>query len=433
MEEAMRHEAYHDSLTSLPNRILFNDRLVTAIAKANRDKIMIAVMFLDLDRFKNVNDTLGHTVGDMLLQSIAGLLRDCLRESDTVSRLGGDEYTILLSHINEEADALNVAQKILSAVNQKWVLDGHRLHLTTSIGISFYPNDGNDAETLIRKADTAMYHVKAMGGNAFRVYDLSLDEGSTEQERLESDLCVALENDELEICYQPQVDILSKRVSGVEALLRWNHPELGQLQPKQFIHLAEKTGLIVPIGEWVLRMACHQAKAWENNGFPSLHIAVNVSAVQLQQHDFVDVVESVLNKTSFAPELLKLEITESVALQNLDTIVHKLTKLTDMGVRFAIDDFGMGYSSLNYLKRLPIQTIKIDRSFMNDLTRIEEDASIVTAVIAMAKSLNFDTIAEGVETQEQMNFLNNCRCDKMQGFLFSHPLPAKEVEKLFLQ
>jgi len=433
MEEAIRHQAYHDSLTSLPNRILFNDRLVTAIAKAHRDKLKLAVMFLDLDRFKNINDTLGHTVGDMLLQSIAGLLRDCLRESDTVARLGGDEYTILLSQINDETDALSVAQKILSAVNQKWVLDGHRLHLTTSIGISIYPNDGSEAETLIRKADTAMYHVKAMGGNAFRVYDSSLDEGSTEQARLESDLRVALENGELQICYQPQVDILSKRVTGVEALLRWNHPELGLLQPKQFIHLAEKTGLIVPIGEWVLRMACLQAKAWDNNGFASLHIAVNVSAVQLQQHDFVDVVENVLKKTSFAPELLKLEITESVALQNLDAIVPKLTKLTDMGVRFAIDDFGMGYSSLNYLKRLPIQTIKIDRSFMNDLTRMEEDASIVTAVIAMAKSLNLDTIAEGVETEEQMNFLNNCHCDKMQGFLFSHPLPAKEVEKLFLQ
>ncbi len=430
MEEAIRHQAYHDPLTSLPNRVLFNDRLVNAISLAHREKKKLAVMFLDLDRFKNINDSLGHAVGDMLLQNIAGLIKGCLRECDTVARMGGDEYTILVSQMYREEDALRIAQKILTAVNQKWMLDGHRFYLTTSIGISIYPNDGLDAETLIRKADTAMYYVKAMGGNTIKLYDTSLDVGMAEQMRLENDLCVAIENNEMHVCYQPQLDMATKKIAGVEALIRWSHPTLGQLYPKQFIHLAEKTGLIVPIGEWVLRMACTEAKKWQSMGAPSLNLAVNVSAIQLHQPDFVEMVENILKKTMFAAQCLKLEITESAALQNLDAIVPKLKKLTEIGVRFAIDDFGMGYSSLNYLKRLPVQAIKIDRSFMRELAKNSEDASIVTAVIAMAKSLNLDTIAEGVETEEQMSFLSKCRCDQMQGYLFSHPLPPQKIAAL---
>jgi diguanylate cyclase (GGDEF)-like protein len=430
MEEAMRHAALHDPLTSLPNRVLFSDRVDMAISKAGREKAMAAVMFLDLDRFKNVNDAFGHNVGDMLLQSAAGVLRGCLRDSDSVARLGGDEFTILLSSINHQEDAIKVARKILSAVNQKWNLAGHNLHLTTSVGISLYPDDGVDSETLIRKADTAMYSAKAHGGNTMRLYAPFMDAGNAEQMRIENDLRMALDKEELFILYQPQFDMLTRRISGVEALLRWNHPKLGIILPDDFIPIAEKTGLIVRIGEWVLKTSCVQAGKWHDKGYSLLHLAVNVSGIQLKENDFADMVEGVLKQTSFESSRLKLEITESVALQNLEAIVPKLTRLTDLGVQFAIDDFGMGYSSLNYLKRLPIQTIKIDRSFMRDLAKGEEDASIVTAIIAMAKSLKLDTVAEGVETSEQMVFLNKCHCDKMQGFLYSQPLYPGAFESL---
>ncbi len=430
MEEAIRHQAYHDPLTSLPNRILFNGRLSSAITKAQLDRTKLAVLFLDLDSFKNINDTRGHNTGDMVLQSIAGLLQGCLRESDTVARLGGDEYTVLLPHINHDEDAVMVAQKILAAVNQKWMLDGYRLSLTTSIGISIYPTDGRDAETLLRKADAAMYHVKELGGNAIRLYDPSLDAGSAELMQLESDLRTALENGELHIYYQPQVDMSTWMVSGVEALIRWNHPERGLLSPKQFVPLAEKTGLIVPIGEWVLRMACHEVKRWQDKGFESLKLSVNVSAVQLLKQDFVDIVDRVLKRTTLAPENLQLEITEGMALQNLDALVPTLMKLSGLGVRLVIDDFGLGYSSLNFLKRLPVQSVKIDKGLINELSANADDSSIITALIAMAKSLDLDTFAEGVETEAQMSLLHKCRCDKMQGYLFSRPLPPSEIENI---
>jgi diguanylate cyclase (GGDEF)-like protein/PAS domain S-box-containing protein len=430
MEEAIRHQAYHDSLTSLPNRILFNDRLSVALMKAKRDKKRLAVMFLDLDRFKSINDTLGHTVGDMLLQSIAGLLRGILRESDTVARLGGDEYTILLSQIEHEEDAVKVAQKILSAVSQKWVLDGHRLHLTTSIGIGLYPQDGEDVDTLLKKADTAMYDANSLGGNTYRLYHPAMDAESAVQLRLENDLRLALENDELIVWYQPLIESTTRRLTGMEALIRWNHPDLGLILPKQFIPLAEKTGLIVPIGAWVLESACRQARSWRQQGSPHLQISVNISGIQLNQPDFVEMVEGALRQSMLPASALKLEITESIALQNLDAIVSKLDRLTGIGVDFSIDDFGMGYSSLNYLRLLPIKTIKIDRSFMHGITLDEEDSAIVTAIIAMAKSLNLDTVVEGVETEEQMRFLDGCHCDTLQGFLFSEPLPPAEFEKI---
>jgi len=430
LEEAIRHEALHDPLTSLPNRILFSDRVDMAIAKAERDKSRLAVLFLDLDRFKSVNDTLGHSIGDMLLQSAAGVLRGCLRDSDSVARLGGDEFTILLASINQEEDAIRVARKILAAINQKWNLAGHRTQITTSLGMSIYPNDGADSETLIRKADTAMYSAKAHGGNTIRLYAPIMDVGIVEQMLIENDLRMALDQNEFFIQYQPQFDMASKSISGVEALLRWNHPERGIILPDNFIPIAEKTGLIVPIGEWVLSKACIQLKKWHDKGHSALHLAVNISGVQLKEDDFVDMVQVVLKKTAFDPGKLKLEITESVALQNLEAIVPKLSKLTEMGVQFAIDDFGVGYCSLHYLKRLPITTIKIDRSFMRGLSKNEEDSSVVTAVIAMAKSLEIDTIAEGVENREQMAFLNRCHCDKVQGFLYSRPLSPGAFELL---
>jgi len=428
LEEAMRHEALHDPLTSLPNRILFSDRLDMAIANAERENTKVAVMFLDLDRFKSINDTFGHSVGDMLLQSAAGVLSGCLRESDSVARLGGDEFTVMLSCVHSEEDAMTVARKILSAVNQKWVIAGHRLYITTSIGISMYPADGRDSESLLRKADTAMYSAKTHGGNNIRFYSPIMDAGNAEQISLENDLRMALDRDELFVQYQPLFDMVTKSISGVEALLRWNHPERGVLMPDSFIPLAEKTGIIVPIGEWTLNNSCAQVKKWHDRGYSSLDLAINISGVQLKESDFVDMVESVLKKTSFDPKRLKLEITENVALQNLEAITPKLERLSNLGVQFAVDDFGMGYSSLHYLKKLPISTVKIDKSFTRNLTKSEEDASIITAVIAMAKSLHLDTVAEGVETREQAAFLTKCRCDSMQGFMYSRPLSPEAFE-----
>jgi diguanylate cyclase (GGDEF)-like protein/PAS domain S-box-containing protein len=428
LEEAMRHEALHDALTSLPNRILFSDRLDVAIAKADREKNKVAVMFLDLDRFKSINDTFGHSVGDMLLQSAAGVLSGCLRESDSVARLGGDEFTALLGSIHSEEDAMVVARKILSAVNQKWVLAGHRLYITTSVGISIYPDDGRDSETLIRKADTAMYSAKSHGGNNVRFYSPFMDAGSAEQMMIENDLRVALDRDELFMHYQPFFNMAEKKISGVEALMRWNHPERGVIMPGIFIPIAEKTGLIVQIGEWALNTACIQVKKWHDRGYPALHLALNVSGIQLKDPDFVDMVQNTLSRISFDPAMLKIEITENTALQNLEEIAPKLIRLSDLGVQFVVDDFGMGYSSLHYLKRLPIRTVKIDKSFTRNLTNSEEDASIITAVIAMAKSLQLDTIAEGVETKEQAAFLSKCHCDSMQGYIYSRPLSPEAFE-----
>jgi|WetSurMetagenome_2_1015567.scaffolds.fasta_scaffold00578_8 diguanylate cyclase (GGDEF)-like protein/PAS domain S-box-containing protein len=428
LEEAMRHEALHDPLTSLPNRILFCDRLDMALAKAEREKALVGVMFLDLDRFKNINDTFGHNIGDMLLQSAAGVLSGCLRESDSVARLGGDEFTVMLSCIHTEEDAVTVARKILAAVNQKWFIAGHRLNITTSVGISMYPNDGSDSETLIRKADTAMYSAKAHGGNNIRFYSPVMDASDTEQIRMENDLRVALDKEELFIHYQPLFDMTSKRILGVEAFMRWNHPECGVLMPDKFLPIAEKTGIIVAIGEWALNVSCSQVKKWHDKGYPSLDLAIHISGVQLKEADFVDMVEGILKKTSFDPKRLKLEITENVALQNLEAITPKLVRLSNLGVQFAVDDFGMGYSSLHYLKRLPIKTVKIDKSFTRNLSNSEEDASIITAVIAMAKSLQLDTIAEGVETREQAAFLSKCRCDSMQGYMYSRPLSPEAFE-----
>jgi diguanylate cyclase (GGDEF)-like protein len=410
--------------------MLFSDRLDMAISKAARDKTKVAVMFLDLDRFKTINDKFGHNIGDMLLQSAAGVLRSCLRDSDTVARLGGDEFTVLLSSISNREDAAKVARKILSAVNQKWNLAGHKLHLTTSAGISIYPDDGSDSETLVRKADTSMYSAKANGGNAYRFYEPHMDAGSAEQIQLENDLRCALDNGELSIYYQPQFDMLTRQISGVEALLRWKHPARGLISPECFIPIAEKTGIIVLIGEWVLKAACKQVGKWHAKGHSFLNLSVNVSGIQLAAADFTDIVERILKKTRFDSSRLRLEITESVALQNLESIVPKLEKLTGIGVQFVIDDFGMGYSSLHYLKRLPIQSIKIDKSFMQEIYKNGEDASAVTAMIAMAKSLNLDTVAEGVETNEQLAFLNKCRCDRMQGYLYSHPMPPEMLESL---
>jgi|WetSurMetagenome_2_1015567.scaffolds.fasta_scaffold00064_51 diguanylate cyclase (GGDEF)-like protein/PAS domain S-box-containing protein len=428
LEEAMRHEALHDPLTSLPNRILFCDRLNMAISKAEREKARVAVMFLDLDRFKNVNDTFGHNVGDMLLQSAAGVLNGCLRDSDSVARLGGDEFTALLSPVHNEEDIVKVARKILSSVNQRWIIAGHKLNITTSVGISVYPDDGMDAETLIRKADTAMYSAKAHGGNNIRLYSPFMDSGSAEQLRLESDLCVALDKNEFFLHYQPLFGLNSKKVEGAEVFVRWNHPELGVLLSEGFIPVAEKTGMIIAIGEWALNMSCRQVKKWHDRGYSSLDLAIHVSGVQLKEADFVDMVERTIEKTSFNPKRLKLEITENVALQNLDAITPKLVRLSTLGVQFAIDDFGMGYSSLHYLKRLPIKTVKIDKVFTRNLTKSDEDASIITAVIAMAKSLDLDTIAEGVETREQAALLRKCRCDSMQGQMYSRPLSPEAFE-----
>lgn len=432
MEETIRYQAYHDPLTGLPNRLLFNDRLTLAIANAHRNGQYLALLFLDLDHFKTINDTLGHSVGDQLLREIASVIKERLREGDTVSRMGGDEYTILLSDITEADDAAKIAKEILTAIDRRWDICGHSFHVSASMGVSIYPSDGETAETLLKNADAAMYHVKEQGRNSYHFYSPAMNVKAFEQMMLENNLRHALERAEFELHYQPQFEIPEKKIVGVEALLRWNHPERGLMYPKQFLQLAEKTGLIIPIGEWVLDNACRQYSLWKKSGFPDIRIAVNISTSQLRQKNFVSTIQNVLSRTGMPPQMLELEITEHMAMLNIDTIISNLNRLSDMGMLISIDDFGTGYSSLSYLKRLPIHHLKIDQSFIKDLGGDPDDASIANAVIMIAKSLNLKTIAEGVETEEQLLFLERSKCDKVQGFFYSKPLTTTDLESRYL-
>ncbi|MCE5312466.1 MAG: EAL domain-containing protein [Nitrospiraceae bacterium] len=432
MEETIRYQAYHDPLTGLPNRLLFNDRLTLAIANAHRNSQFLAVLFLDLDHFKTINDTLGHSVGDQLLREVAAVIKERLREGDTVSRMGGDEYTIILNDISEADDAAKIAKEILSAIDRRWDIGGHSFHVSASMGVSIYPTDGETTDALLKNADAAMYHVKEQGRNSYHFYSPAMNVKAFEQMMLENNLRHALERCEFELHYQPQFEISEKKIVGVEALLRWHHPERGLMYPKQFLQLAEKTGLIIPIGEWVLNNACMQFSAWKDNGFPDMRIAVNISTSQLRQKNFVHTIQDVLTASGMPPHMLELEITEHMAMLNIDTIISNLNRLSDMGILISIDDFGTGYSSLSYLKRLPIHHIKIDQSFIKDLTDDPNEASIANAVILIAKSLNLQTIAEGVETEEQLRFLQRSRCDKVQGFLYSKPLSTSELETRYL-
>jgi diguanylate cyclase (GGDEF)-like protein/PAS domain S-box-containing protein len=424
--EQIEYQAYHDVLTGLPNRLLFRDRISIALAHARRTGRTVAVMFLDLDQFKLVNDTLGHTVGDRLLQAIGARLVSCVRGEDTVARMGGDEFTILLSDLIDRRGAATVALKILDAVRHPVTVDQHELFVSTSIGISVFPDDGDDAEMLLKNADRAMYHAKELGRDNFQYATANEGEGRL---ALERGLHRALDRGEFVVHYQPMVEIAGHTVVGAEALLRWNHPERGLIAPEEFIPVAEETQLIVPIGEWVLRTACAQMKQWHDAGHTSLRIAVNLSPRQFQHRELTTTVEKVLHDTGLPATCLELELTESTAMQNVDLSLSVLNRLKDMGIRISIDDFGTGYSSLSYLKRFPVDTVKIDQYFVRDVTADAGDTAIISAVISMARALNLRVVAEGVETEEQLAFLRREECAEMQGFLYSEPLPALEFER----
>ena len=427
-EEQVRSLAYHDALAGLPNRLLFQDRLGLAVAQAHRHHKPLAVLFLDLDRFKVINDSLGHSVGDRLIREVAVRLRTCLRQGDTVARLGGDEFTLLLPDIGQAVDAAKVAKKVLDLLRMPFDIDGRELFVTASIGISLYPDDGRDAETLVKNADTAMYRAKEQGRDNYQLYTPAMNATAVDRLALESSLRRALTQDELVLYYQPIFD-RGGRVHGVEALLRWRHPELGLVQPAEFIALAEVTGLIIPMGPWVLRSACAQAWIWQER-YPGLSVAVNLSARQFQEPGLVGHVADALADTGLEPRLLELEITESNAMQNGPAAIQTLRELKALGVRLSIDDFGTGYSSLSYLKRFPIDTLKIDQSFIRDIGLDADDAAIASAVIALAHTLKLEVVAEGVENRGQLEFLTASGCDRMQGYLFSPPVPAEKCEEL---
>ena len=429
----MVYMAQHDPLTDLPNRILLNDRLVQAIALARRQGKQLALMFLDLDRFKHINDSLGHAVGDQLLQSVAKRLTGGVRSSDTVCRQGGDEFVILLADVEHAGDAALSAQKILAALTVPHCIDQLELHVTVSIGISIYPDDGQDADSLIKSADTAMYHAKEGGRNNYQFFEQTMNVRAVERHSIEGGLRRALAQQEFILHYQPKIDLETGTISGVEALVRWQHPQRGLILPEQFVWIAEDCGLIVPIGAWVLREACGQARAWQDAGLSPIPVAVNISAVQFRHKDFLASLTGILKDTGLAPRYLELELTESVLMQDADAAAGLLKALKAMGVGLAIDDFGTGYSSLSYLKRFPIDTLKIDQSFMRDITHATsdtDDAAIVAAVVSMGKSLNQRVIAEGVETREQLAFLQAQGCGEGQGFYFSRPVTAEKLADL---
>jgi diguanylate cyclase (GGDEF)-like protein/PAS domain S-box-containing protein len=415
--------AQHDALTDLPNRGLLDDRLTQAIIMAHRHNTSLALIYVDLDRFKHINDSLGHVVGDRLLQSVALRLSECVRASDTVSRQGGDEFVILLSEISLAQDAVLCADKIIQAVKLPYVIDEHELYVTASIGIVLYPGDGNDVETLLQNADSAMYEAKAYGRNNYRFYRSDVNTEAAKRQSVESDLRHAIQQNNFELHYQPLMHLATGRIAGVEALIRWRHPTLGLVLPTQFIPIAEESGLIVPIGQWALREACRQFIAWEGRP-PSFRLAVNISTVELRSKTFVEGVTAILTETGFDPASLDLEITETYLMQDSKSTAVVLSGLKEIGVHLALDDFGTGYSSLSYVRRFPIDTLKIDRSFVRNLTTDTDDASVVRAVIQMGRSLRMRVVAEGVETPDQLHFLEENDCSEAQGFYFSRPLPG---------
>ncbi len=430
MEESIRHQANHDTLTNLPNRLLFMNILSVELAQAQRGKKKFAVMFLDLDRFKHINDTLGHDIGDKLLKEVAERLRRSVRASDTVSRMGGDEFNILLTQIPLANDIITIAQKVVGSFSKPYMISGHEFNMSTSIGISIYPEDGETMEALLNNADTAMYHAKELGGNSYQFYNATMNIRSIERARLESWLRQTLVRTELAVYYQPQLTIDTRQVICAEALVRWRHPELGMLDPVRFIPFAEETGFITDIDEWVLKTACAQFKEWHNGGLPHLCVTVNLSAKQIQKSDLVERMAGILRETGFDPHHLNVEITESIAMRNLEQTIPNMIKLWEMGVGISIDNFGTGYSSLHYLKKLPIQKVKIDKSFIQDIVTDSDDRAIFSAVNTMAQNMNLGVIAVGVETEEQLKFIKSIGCQEMQGFLFSRPLPAEEFRKL---
>jgi diguanylate cyclase (GGDEF)-like protein/PAS domain S-box-containing protein len=428
-EKQLEYQAYYDALTGLPNRLLFRDRVVNAIAQAKRHRRGIAVMYLDLDHFKLVNDGLGHSVGDGLLSEVAARLQGSIRASDTISRLGGDEFTILLNDTNSTDAIFAIARKILQSLSKPFRVNGHELFVTASIGISLFPADGEDVETLLKCADSAMYRAKELGRNQAQLFTPSMNEKYVRRLAVEQSMHHAMEREEFEVYYQPIYAGTGRNVVGVEALLRWNEPGRGVIEPVEFIHLAEETGLIVSIGEWVIRRSCEQLREWHDAGFTDLRMNVNISAPQLQQPSFAEIVAGALRDNQLPANMLQLEITESVAVQNIDLTMQVLREMRRQGIGIAIDDFGTGQSSLIYLKRFPIDAIKIDQAFVRDVTGEESAAAIVSYIINLAHMLRLEVIAEGVETEEQFEFLKKQGCDRMQGFLLGKPMPAGKTRE----
>lgn len=439
-EERIYHMAFYDSLTNLPNRVLFQDRLRLALANAERHDHMSAVLFLDIDNFKRINDTFGHILGDRLLKEVAGRLSSIMRKCDSVTReapdlfarLGGDEFTVLLNVISETQDAARVANRIKESISMPFNVDGYEIFITSSIGIAIYPADGVEMESLLKNADAAMYHAKEHGRNNYQYYKQYMNAAAFERLTLENDLRKALERDEFLLYYQPLIDLNTGSITGMEALIRWKHPDGGIVPPSEFIPLAEETGLILPISEWVLKTACAQSNAWRAEGNKPLPVSVNLSSQQFQQKNFINNLSGILSESGISPRDLSLEITESTVMQNTKTSFASLHKLTEMGLLLVIDDFGTGYSSLSYLKSFPIHSIKIDRSFVKEIGTDTDNAAIVTAIISMAHSLRLKVVAEGVESADQLEFLCRQGCNEVQGYLFSPPVPPEEISRLLL-
>ncbi len=423
-QSKIQYLAYHDALTGLPNRLLASDRLEQAIAHAHRIKTRVAVMFLDLDDFKTINDTLGHSTGDIMLKAVAERLRNCVREADTVCRQGGDEFLVMLNDVSDLEAINSVAIDILDKVNRPYRVEDHDLTISTSIGIAIYPDDGQDCDTLMKNADMAMYNAKQSGRNTHRFFAEEMNDYVLEHLLIRNGLMRALENKEFRLHYQPQLDLASDKLVGAEALIRWQHPDLGMVPPNRFIQVAEDCGMIIPIGEWVLHEACRQAKAWHDAGFPGLVVGVNISAVQFRRGDMEQIVSAALAESGLSGQFLELELTESILIQDVGKSLETIRRLKELGVRLSIDDFGTGYSSLAYLRQLPVDKLKIDQSFVREITSRKDDAAIALSIITLAHTLQKKVIAEGVETREQLRFMREHHCDEVQGYLLSRPLPA---------
>lgn len=430
-EQRLAYLAHYDNLTGLPNRALFREKVDRALLHARQHQTKLAVLFLDLDRFKYINDTWGHAVGDLLLQDVANRLVECVRKQDTMARLGGDEFTAVLENIEGTQEVIEVAQGILDAFRPQFYLNGHETFITTSIGISLYPNDGDDADTLLKHADAAMYRAKEGGKNDFQFFALEMNEHARQRLILETQLRHALGRGEFQLHYQPQMHLASGHITGAEALLRWMQPEVGLVAPDTFIPLAEETGIVVEIGEWVLYKACLQHREWRESGKPILRIAVNLSARQFKQDNLAQNIIRIIKDTDMDPTLLELELTESVLMQDAYAAAEILRELKSIGIQLAIDDFGTGYSSLNYLRRFPLDKLKIDKSFINDIPGNLEDMTITKAIIALARNLHLGVVAEGVENKSQLAFLKSLKCDEVQGYLIGYPVSGNEFISRF--
>jgi len=428
--QRIEHLAHHDSLTGLPNRTLFLDRLRTALAMARRNGSEAALLLLDLNKFKDVNDTLGHAIGDKLLRATAKRIQHCVRETDTVARLGGDEFAILLGHVSSADGAGTVAESILRILTEPFGLDDHEVVTSACMGITLFPGDGEDAETLLKNADLALFRSKSEDMAHYHFYVSEMDEEVRRRKTTERDLRHALGSDQLSLFYQPQVDMVTGRILGAEALIRWHHPQQGSIPPSMFIPIAERSELIVPLGRWVLQRAAMQIQQWKKAGLPPFKIAVNLSPVQFRHQDLLATVTNVIEQTGVDPHQLQLEITETIAMTNFDYSVDILQNLRALGLTIAIDDFGTGYSSLNYLKRFPVDKLKIDRSFVTDIGLHPDNAAIVRAIINLGRGIGARVNVEGVETEEQLRFMRENGCDEVQGFYYSRPLPADDFAKL---